>query len=80
MTTHRSKPTHKGLPRTSSHARQVGKKVARPKSAALISFSSVGRRSGSICDVHDGTVPGTKIVCYWDEGTGQCTDCHQVPA
>lgn len=69
-----------GLPRIASHARRIGKTVKRPKTTPLVSFSSVGRRAGSICDVHDGTVPGTKIVCYFDDTTKQCTDCHEVPA
>jgi hypothetical protein len=73
-----SKSTNNELPRTLGHARKIGKPVAKPRTPALIRFSTVGRRTGSICDVHDGTVPGTKIVCFWDENTGQCTDCHQV--
>ena len=77
----------KGVPRTAENARAFiaakGIKEERPTAAdlsapPLVVISSVGVRHGDIGKVLPGSKPGTKIVCYFDEGTGQYTDCHVV--
>ena len=66
------------LPRSLSQAKKLGgKEVPKPTSRPLAQFSTIGRRDGSPCDIHPGTVPGSLIICFYDKDTGQCTDCHE---
>ena|SRR5436305_195103 len=79
-----------GIPRTSKAADALGLKKARVNFKKMdagekknwLHISSRAVRHGALGSVRIGpsNQPGMVIACYYDENTGEYTDCRKVPA
>ncbi len=72
----------KGIPRRVSGAKRIGQRVNVEDiddAKVLFTLASYGAKHGDIGKVLPGSSAKTQIVCYFDEGTGGYTDCHEVP-
>jgi hypothetical protein len=76
----------KQLPRTVAEAKAAGHKptkvdfneMSAQQKASWVHINTAKATHGQICSIGPGAVPGTHIVCFFDENTGACDDCHTI--
>jgi hypothetical protein len=80
-------PKISGIPRTAADAREHNSPVAvdfnslpDQEKKNWITISNTSKTAhGDIGRIGPSPTPGHHIVCYFDQGTQDYTDCHDVP-